>query len=92
MPELQHVTADTSLETISEILDRDAGLIIDNVIPKKTISRLRSQLKPYLDQALEGKDEFSGFKTRRIKLINSALNFYYLSVIIISFTSLKLLV
>ena len=35
MPELQHVTADTSLETISEILDRDAGLIIDNVIPKK---------------------------------------------------------
>jgi hypothetical protein len=66
MPELQHVTADTSLETISEILDRDAGLIIDNVIPKKTISSLRSQLKPYLDQALEGKDEFSGFKTRRI--------------------------
>ena len=66
MTELVHVKSDASIEEILEIIDRDAGIIIDDLLPKKLLSKIKSQLSPYLKDSYEGRDEFSGHKTRRI--------------------------
>ena len=66
MPELVHIKPDASIEEILEIMDKDAGLIIDDLVPKKLLLEVRSQLAPYLQDSYQGSDEFSGHKTKRI--------------------------
>ena len=66
MPELVHIKPDASVEEILEIMDKDAGFIIDDLVPKKLLLEVRSQLAPYLQDSYQGRDEFSGHKTKRI--------------------------
>ena len=66
MGEIKHVAIDTPIETILEILDEDAGLIIDNFLSDQNIESIKNDLKPYLNVTRNGQDEFTGFETKRV--------------------------
>ena len=66
MGEIKHVSIDTPIETILEILDEDAGLIIDNFLSDQNLKSIKNDLKPYLNVTRNGQDEFTGFETKRV--------------------------
>ena len=66
MGEIKHVSMDTPIEKILEILDEDAGLIIDNFLSDQNLESIKNELKPYLDVTRNGQDEFTGFETKRV--------------------------
>lgn len=66
MAELTHLSIDCSQEDILEIIDRDGGVIVDNLIGDVLLQRLNSELTPYLKAAGGGKNKFTGFSTERI--------------------------
>ena len=66
MGEVKHVSIDTSIEEILQILDDDAGLIIDNFLDEDGLERIKNDLKPYLEVTKNGQDEFTGFETKRV--------------------------
>lgn len=66
MGEIKHVSIDTPIETILEILDEDAGLIVDNFLSDQNLESIKNDLKPYLNVTRNGQDEFTGFETKRV--------------------------
>ena len=66
MGEIKHVSMDTPIERILEILDEDAGLIIDNFLSDQNLESIKNDLKPYLNVSRNGQDEFTGFETKRV--------------------------
>ena len=66
MGEVKHVSVDTPIEEILQILDDDAGLIIDNFLDEDDLERIKNDLKPYLEVTKNGQDEFTGFETKRV--------------------------
>jgi ectoine hydroxylase-related dioxygenase (phytanoyl-CoA dioxygenase family) len=66
MGEVKHVSIDTPIERILEILDEDAGLIIDNFLSDQNLKSIKNDLKPYLNVTRNGQDEFTGFETKRV--------------------------
>lgn len=66
MGEIKHVSIDSPIETILEILDEDAGLIIDNFLSDQNLESIKNDLKPYLNVTRNGQDEFTGFETKRV--------------------------
>ena len=66
MGEVKHVSIDTPIEEILNILDEDAGLIIDKVLSDQNLESIKNDLKPYLNVTRNGQDEFTGFETKRV--------------------------
>lgn len=66
MPALVHLPSNTSVDHIVEILQRDGGVIVDNVLGENLLESLKREIEPYLQQAPEGRNDFSGKKTRRV--------------------------
>ena len=66
MGEVKHVSIDTPIEEILNILDEDAGLIIDNFLSDQNLESIQNDLKPYLNVTRNGQDEFTGFETKRV--------------------------
>ena len=66
MGEIKHVSIDTPIETILEILDEDAGLIIDNFLSDQNLESIKNDIKPNLNVTRTGQDEFTGFETKRV--------------------------
>ena len=66
MGEIKHVSIDTPIEEILQILDEDAGLIIDNFLSDQNLESIKNDLKPYLNVTRNGQDEFTGFETKRV--------------------------
>ena len=66
MGEVKHVSIDTPIEEMLQILDDDAGLIIDNFLDEDGLERIKNDLKPYLEVTKNGQDEFTGFETKRV--------------------------
>ena len=56
---IQHVSADTGVDTILEIIDQDAAVVIDNVLSEDDLIEIKNELQPYLDNDIEGDNEFS---------------------------------
>lgn len=65
MAKLEHLANDTSTNEILEILKRDGGLIIDNLVSREVSKQLGDELRPYLEAGQTGKDEFGGYATKR---------------------------
>ena len=63
---IQHVNLDTDIDKILEIIDRDAAVVIDNVLSAKDLDEIQNDLKPYLKNDIEGDNEFTGFQTKRV--------------------------
>ena len=66
MADLVHLSNSASSEEIIDVLHKDAGVIIDNLLHSDDISRINHDLKPYLKNDVFGRDEFTGFKTKRV--------------------------
>ena len=66
MADLVHLSSSASSEEIIDVLKKDAGVIIDNLLHSDDISRINQDLKPYLKNDVFGRDEFTGFKTKRV--------------------------
>ena len=66
MGEVKHVSIDTPIEEMLQILDDDAGLIIDNYLDEDGLERIKNDLTPYLEVTKNGRDEFTGFETKRV--------------------------
>jgi hypothetical protein len=66
MAEILHLDSETSVAEILNVLDDDAAVIIENVISKDTVETLKSELVPYLSKEVFGRDEFTGFSTKRV--------------------------
>ena len=64
--EIKHFKVTDPIESILHALEEDAGVIIDNVMTDDQLSSIQKELKPYLKQAQNGQDNFTGFKTQRI--------------------------
>ena len=63
---IKHLKADSKIEHILEVLDQDAGLIIDNVVSSDGLEKIKLELAPYLKNNIKGDNEFTGFQTKTI--------------------------
>tara|TARA_B110000881_G_scaffold60178_1_gene51651 strand:+ start:705 stop:1586 length:882 start_codon:yes stop_codon:yes gene_type:complete len=63
---IKHLNSDAHVDEILEILEEDAGVIIDDVLTKDQLNNITKDIHPFLGSAREGKDEFTGFKTKRV--------------------------
>jgi len=62
---IQHLSRDSSSESIAEALERDGCVVLDNVLGRDEIDQVARDMAPYMQAAPKGKDEFDGFETRR---------------------------
>jgi ectoine hydroxylase-related dioxygenase (phytanoyl-CoA dioxygenase family) len=65
MPSLKHLPADAAPETIAAILDSDGALILDDVLDRAGVDRVRGEIDPYIDATADGRDSFTGHQTTR---------------------------
>ena len=63
---IEHVSPDTDINKILEIIERDAAVVIYNVLSSKDLDDIKNELKPYLQNDIEGDNEFTGFQTKRV--------------------------
>jgi hypothetical protein len=63
---LTHVQPNASPEVIVDLLNRDGGLIVDDVIPVDHLSKIRAELAPHIEATKTGRLEFAGYETRRL--------------------------
>ena len=63
---IQHVSPDTDIGVILDIIERDAAVVIDDVLTKKDLDDIKNELSPYLKNDIEGDNEFTGFQTKRV--------------------------
>ena len=61
-----HLSAKAGIDEILDVLDQDAGLVIENVLSKDDLSQINNELNPYLQNDIKGDNEFTGFKTKRV--------------------------
>lgn len=66
MSELVHLPADTTAELLVEVLQRDGGVIVDNVLNAQQLETLKAEIMPYVALCKDGRDDFSGKQTRRV--------------------------
>lgn len=59
-----HRTTDP-VENILSTLNRDGGLILEDLLSAEQLARLRSELDPYIFATQTGRDDFGGVKTTR---------------------------
>ena len=64
-----HLPANTSIENVYEILERDGCVVIDSLMAPDTVAAIREEMTPWLDATSTGKDEFDGVLTRRVGTI-----------------------
>ena len=62
---LTHVPADTSAETIHEILARDGALVIDDLASPDVIDAIAAEMSGFVEATPNGSDDFSGRTTKR---------------------------
>ena len=63
---IKHLDAKTSTEEVLAVIEKDAGVIIDNVLDNSQLEKINSELSPFLIQTKEGQDDFTGFNTKRV--------------------------
>jgi hypothetical protein len=63
---IKHLNSNSKIENILEVLDQDAGLIIDDVLSSEDLQQINADLEPYLKNNLKGDNEFTGFRTKRV--------------------------
>lgn len=63
---LTHLASTTSPDDVVEVLERDAAVVIDDVLAAGELAVLRSELEPYFDATPPGEIDFHGTHTRRV--------------------------
>ena len=65
MAALETLSADTSTESIIEVIERDGAAIVADMVDRGTIEQMRSELGPYIERTPMGGDDFTGRSTQR---------------------------
>ena len=55
MAKIVHLDSSSSTEEILEIIERDAGVILDNFLQNKFLKQMEEELSPYIDNFKKGK-------------------------------------
>ena len=63
---VEHLAPSEGAERIQKTLERDGACVVDRLVDRAVLERVRDELAPYLERASPGPDEFSGHRTRRI--------------------------
>lgn len=73
MPELTRLPADCTADDITEINERDGGVIVDGFLGPELLTRFNAELEPWLEthagtnSGSDASDEFLGRNTRRVQ-------------------------
>ena len=63
---IEHLAATDKPERIAEVLGRDGCCVVDQLVARERLDRMREELQPWLERAGTGRDDFSGRNTRRL--------------------------
>jgi hypothetical protein len=63
--ELTRLPANTTVERILEVLDRDGGVIVERLMSTDRVDAMLAELGPYIQQTAPIADDFSGHQTTR---------------------------
>lgn len=66
MAVIERVEATTDIEVVQQLLDRDGGLIIEDLIEPETVNTLKRELAPLIQSRPADTSEFGGFQTKRV--------------------------
>ena len=66
MAKVQTVRPDEKLEVINRILERDGCLVIENVLDKQGLDRLKGELGPHFEETPNCTGDFYGHATKRL--------------------------
>jgi hypothetical protein len=62
---IEHLSAVDSPERVAEVLARDGCVVVDRLVGRRDLERLRAELAPHIAATATGPDDFSGRRTRR---------------------------
>ena len=65
MAELKHFDSTVDVKTITDTLEKDGALILDNVVSADFLAALRAETDPYMEATSNGADDFGGRLTTR---------------------------
>ena len=65
MAELKHFDSTVDVKTITDTLENDGALILDNVVSADFLAALRAETDPYMEATSNGADDFGGRLTTR---------------------------
>ena len=62
---MQHLSPDTPVERVAEVLAADGVCIVDDLAPAELLDRVEDELRPHIEATRPGPDDFSGHQTTR---------------------------
>jgi len=62
---IERLPSDVRPEEVTENLQRDGCAVIERLVPRAALDRVREEMAPYIENTKPGQDSFSGASTRR---------------------------
>lgn len=66
---LTTVPGSASLDDVIAVMERDGGVIVGDFVSPAMLAELEADLLPKIDAVATGRDDFSGFRTRRMSAL-----------------------
>lgn len=66
MTDLTYLQASARREDLLAVLERDAAVIVEGVLSQTQLSAIQQELAPYLATTSTGRNDFSGYATKRV--------------------------
>lgn len=66
---LTTVPGSASLDDVVAVIERDGGVIVGDFVSPAMLAELKADLLPKIDAVATGRDDFSGFRTRRMSAL-----------------------
>jgi hypothetical protein len=63
---IEHLPPAAGGARVAEVLARDGCAVVDRLVSKPALARVYDEMKPHLDAASHGPDDFSGGRTKRV--------------------------
>jgi hypothetical protein len=65
MPQLVTLPSTASIEEVCEVIRRDGGVIVEDMLSSELVDQFMADIQPYLDRTPYGEAGFTGTRTRR---------------------------
>ena len=62
---IQRFSAGAEVDAVAAAVAKDGCAIVDELLDRQTVDRVRTELRPFLEQTATGEDDFQGEATRR---------------------------
>src|SRR5262245_45045897 len=69
MADLTRLPGAASLDEVIAVIERDGGVIVEELLSPVIMAELRADLLPKIEACSPGRDDFSGFRTRRMSAL-----------------------